>query len=172
MKKLQLSVTDQTLDFMKTCADYEQYALVYSKKMTELQEAEDKKGTIIDEGKKQAGVKNNVVREEQLKRLDTIDRYVKICCKGKAIYRKCRAKSGIKANEIGLGDRTQKELGCDKQNQVDVCVNASSFISYYLHNSDRYIKVAAWITLAGSFFTIISAVIAILSLFKALPMFE
>ena len=175
-EQLSLIARNHNLDFLKSCSDYEQYATVYSKTMTELQRKEmnhssdnqliETKSNCVEDAVMQKGSKkdNNP--------FDTIDRYVKICYKGKTVYRKCSAKNGIKSTEIGLGDRTQKELGIDISTSAQVCVKASSFICYYLCNSDKHIKHTAMAGLIGIIFTILSCIISLSSLFVELPIFH
>lgn len=171
--KLQLVAIDHTLDFLKSCADYEQYATVYSKTMTELQKKEINPSSVNTENDPKTNcIEDTPLNSNDKKQFDTIDRYVKICYKGKSVYRKCCAKNGIKATEIGLGDRTQKEFGIDKCSAALVCVKASSFICYYLCNSDKYIKHTARIGLLGFLLTFLSGIIALFSLLVKYPLFH
>lgn len=146
-----------------SCENYEQFALVYSRT---LQSFED--------GSKTSFVPPIIVSEDDKRsRLGTIDRYVKICYNGKKVYRKCIAKAGYNSDEIGLSTRTRKELGVAtiKGSSPVVCVKSTSFIDYFLFNSDKHIKYTAWIGLFGFIFTFVSSVISIISLFAPLPLF-
>ena len=142
-------------DFIRNNAEFEQYALLYSKELQELFSIPD---NLSEEQQ------NNGTRVSY-----SLGRFVKICYCGKVIYRKCRAECHIHLGEVGIGFRTQKELGIDLPKNASLCLKKSNFLSFYLHNSDRYIKLTAWIAIIGFLLTLISAVISVLSLFVLLP---
>ena len=138
-------------DFVRYNTDYEQYALLYSKELRSLFET------------------FNYIEKEKQEKEETsslaICKYVKIRHNDKVIYRKCRAECHIHAGEVGLGFRTQKELRIDPDNTEanSVCISKSNFLCFYLHNSDRYMALTAWIAVAGFLLTLLSAVLSVLS---------
>jgi len=138
-------------EFVDTHGDYEQYALVYSRIFSTIHKGNN------DEG-------------EEKTANDWIDKYICISANGKKVYRKSQARSGIGKTTICLGSRTWKELGLDKSHDKTVFLHPANFIAYYLKNSDKYIKVTAWLGLLGFIFTIISSIVSIVSLFVEFPL--
>ncbi len=143
-------------DFISHNAEFEQYALLYSKELQDLFATSDN----ITEEQKNSGDRASY----------SLGRYVRISYCGKVIYRKCRAECHIHSGEVGIGFRTQKELGLDiSNNTASLCLKKSNFLSFYLHNSDRYIELTAWIAIIGFLLTLVSAIISVLSIFVQLP---
>lgn len=115
--------------------DYEQYAYVYSKVLSE---------RVFDD-------------DDDL----SIDQYVKITNvdTGKAIYRKCAAKNGIKKEEISLGNRSLRELGIKIPSPHSVIVRKSNWFSYMWHNSDASFRFTFYFTLLALACSIISLLV-------------
>lgn len=155
--KQQYTVVEMDPDFVKYNSEYEQYALIYSKEMQKLFDTSSN---------------NKENKEDNIKTAEPIafGRYVKLCHRGIVIYRKCRAECHINSGQIGLGYRTQKELGLDSNNgNGNVCLKESNFLCYYLWNSDKYVALTAWVAVSGLLLTLISAAVSVLSLFFELP---
>ena len=97
-----------------------------------------------------------------------IDGFIKISAGQKSIYRKARARNGVCANEVALADRSKAELGVAAGGQVNI--RPASFLAYYWHNSEKHTKWAFRIAVIGFVLTMISSIIAIISVFVSLPL--
>lgn len=138
-------------DFIRYNPDFEQYALLYSKGLQKLFEESNDKG--IDNQD-----------EEEMQEPQAFGKYVKINNNGKVIYRKCRAECHIRREEVGLGIRTQKELGIGSNTKnPKVILKKAFFISFYLCNSDKYVALTAWLAVTGFFLSLLSLIISVLS---------
>ncbi len=126
------NVVLQDTDFVSGNQAYEQYALIYSKGMAEL------------------------FGEDYSKEEMNLDRFVKIVNGEKVVYRKCSARRGVRSDEVALGSRTRKELGCDIGSNVNV--SKASWAQYYWHNSDTYIKFMFILAILGAICSIVSFV--------------
>ena len=134
-------------DFVEQHSDFEQYAIVYSITMSKIYDGpQNKKG--LDTYSPASG----------------IDRYIKIreSTHGKVVYRKCLSKSikGLNKDKVCIGGRTWKELGLN-DSQHSVLVSASSFIHFYLFNSNKYIRITTLIGLISFILTVISLIITL-----------
>ena len=143
-------------DFVEQHSDFEQYAIVYSVTMSKIYENSQNKKDIDTDPT-----------------LSGIDRYIKIreITHGKVVYRKCLSKSikGLNKDKVSIGGRTWKELGLN-DSQHSVIISASSFIPFYLRNSNKHIRMTARIGLIGFILTVVSSIITILSLIVELPL--
>ncbi len=161
MANYEVKVRDLDKDFVSGNPEYEQYALVYSKKMALLFDEDESKDEM------------------------SLDRFVKItpCEENKGnyksvvqnsknnkrkVYRKCSARKGISPKEVAIGSRTQKELGCKKGSMVEIC--KASWTQYYWHNSDSSIKFAFILAVIGAVCGIASFLLEILC--KLEPFFQ
>lgn len=147
MISYEVEVRDLDPFFVSGNPEYEQYALVYSKQMAEL------------------------FKEDESKEEMNLDRFVKIIScddKKRKVYRKCSARKGTSSNEVAIGSRTQKELGCKKGSMVEIC--KASWTQYYWHNSDSSIKFAFILAVIGAVCGIASFLLEILC--KLEPFFQ
>lgn len=133
--------TELDTAFVQQHNDYECYALVNSRKMAETQD-ENKMADYGDSS-------------------DAIEGLVKISHNCKAVYRKCKARNGLKGNEVALGYRTLQKLGLPKGAQVKI--KPTCWFCYLWHHYESVIKwpfrfavVSLLITLVGAIFSIIS----------------
>lgn len=84
------------------------------------------------------------------------DRYVRIECNGKKMYRKCIAHRVVCSQEVSLGCRTRRLLGVKEGEEVNV--SSSTWFQYHFHNSDKAVKVAFIMALISFLCTIISTI--------------
>lgn len=124
----------------QTVQDYEQYAYVYSKTISE-----------------------EIYHDDDV----SIDQYVKITRCSKTIYRKCAARKGVKSNEISLGNRSIKELGLKRKDLgvEKVCISKSNWFLYHFYNSDVSFRMLFIIALIGLISSLASLLNDIISLF-------
>lgn len=80
---------------------------------------------------------------------------------GKKIYRRFRGCS-VPSGSVYLGYRSMCELGLS--NGDTITVEPTSWLKYYLYNSDTYVKYTVWIAIFGLLCTIVSMVISIIQI--------
>ena len=128
----EMTVIEHDVSVCEKYADYEQYACFNSYWL--------------------AGKLSN----ESLQQNYDIDRYVKIECNGKKMYRKCIAHRVVCSQEVSLGCRTRRLLGVKEGEEVNV--SSSTWFQYHFHNSDKAVKVAFIMALISFLCTIISTI--------------
>lgn len=134
-------------EFVQSIWDYEHYALVYSKELTNLFE-------------------NGTVDAKSFDDL-RLDRFVElknIENPKKRVFRKCMARNGIAANQIAIGCRTAKELGV-KQGQGAVYIQKAKWYQYHWFNSEKFVKVGFVMTLLSLLCGILSFIQGIICCF-------
>jgi len=135
LAKYVATVQSQDKDYVSGNQEHEQYALINSVRMAAL-----------------FGDDESVAETD-------LDRYVKIVsCENKKrkIYRKCSARYGINKDEVALGVRTQKELGCEADSKVKV--SRTCWFNYYWRNSNKYLKFTFILAILGAICGIVSFV--------------
>ena len=98
------------------------------------------------------------------KKTNIIEGFLKITNgSGKKIYRRFRG-CGVSSGSVYLGYRSMCELGL--KNGDTITVEPTSWLKYYLHNSDTYVKQTVRIAIFGLLCTIVSMVISIIQLLR------
>ncbi len=94
----------------------------------------------------------------------SIDQYIRIKSSKNTIYRKCSAYRSVKSGEITLGNRSLRELGFNKRNELDgatVEITKSNWLCYQYFNSDRSLRATFILAALGLICSIASLIFSV-----------